>query len=80
MVLRIAARQCEQEDLVLKFALNGRDVAVDAPPDAPLLFVLNNDLDQHGGKFGAACRNAVRAPSSSMESRSGPVRCPLRLP
>src|ERR1044072_3462787 len=40
------------EDLVLKFSLNGKNVAVDAPPDAPLLFVLNNDLDQHGAKFG----------------------------
>ena len=30
----------------------GPNVAVDAPPEAPLLFVLNNDLDQHGAKFG----------------------------
>jgi len=37
---------------VLKFSLNGVDVAVDAPRDAPLLFVLNNDLDQYGAKFG----------------------------
>ena len=37
---------------MLKFTLNGTDVAVDAPPNAPLLFVLNNDLDQHGAKFG----------------------------
>ena len=37
---------------MLKFSLNGKGVAVDAPPDAPLLFVLNNDLDQHGAKFG----------------------------
>jgi len=48
----IAVEQCEQEDVVLKFTLNGTAVAVDAPPDAPLLFVLNNDLDQHGAKFG----------------------------
>jgi len=38
--------------LVLEFTLNGADVSVDAPADAPLLFVLNNDLDQHGAKFG----------------------------
>jgi aerobic-type carbon monoxide dehydrogenase small subunit (CoxS/CutS family) len=37
---------------VLEFKLNGADVSVDAPGDAPLLFVLNNDLDQHGAKFG----------------------------
>jgi nicotinate dehydrogenase subunit A len=37
---------------VLNFKLNGQDVSVDAPADAPLLFVLNNDLDQHGAKFG----------------------------
>jgi aerobic-type carbon monoxide dehydrogenase small subunit (CoxS/CutS family) len=37
---------------VLKFSLNGAAVTVDAPADAPLLFVLNNDLDQHGLKFG----------------------------
>jgi aerobic-type carbon monoxide dehydrogenase small subunit (CoxS/CutS family) len=37
---------------VLNFKLNGQDVSVDAPADAPLLFVLANDLDQHGAKFG----------------------------
>ncbi len=37
---------------MLEFILNGADVSVDAPADAPLLFVLNNDLDQHGAKFG----------------------------
>ena len=37
---------------MLNFKLNGQDVSVDAPADAPLLFVLANDLDQHGPKFG----------------------------
>lgn len=37
---------------MLNFKLNGADVSVDAPADAPLLFVLNNDLDVHGAKFG----------------------------
>ena len=37
---------------MLTFKLNGSDVSVDAPADAPLLFVLNNDLDIHGAKFG----------------------------
>jgi aerobic-type carbon monoxide dehydrogenase small subunit (CoxS/CutS family) len=31
---------------MLEFKLNGKDVSVDAPPEAPLLFVLTNDLDQ----------------------------------
>jgi len=37
---------------VLNFKLNGQDVSVDAPADAPLLFVLTNDLELHGQKFG----------------------------
>jgi ferredoxin len=37
---------------MLNFKLNGRDVSVHVPPEAPLLFVLNNDLDVHGLKFG----------------------------
>jgi nicotinate dehydrogenase subunit A len=37
---------------VLNFKLNGVDVSVDVAADAPLLFVLNNDLGQHGLKFG----------------------------
>src|SRR5690606_2425689 len=41
-----------KEDPVLNFKLNGADVSVDVPADAPLLFVLNNDLDVHGAKFG----------------------------
>jgi len=42
----------KKENLVLTFKLNGNDVSVDAPADAPLLFVLTNDLDMHGLKFG----------------------------
>lgn len=37
---------------MLNFKLNGKEISVDAPADAPLLFVLNNDLDMHGLKFG----------------------------
>lgn len=32
--------------------LNGRQVGVDVPADTPLLYVLRNDLDQHGPRFG----------------------------
>lgn len=37
---------------MLSFKLNGKDISLDAPPDAPLLLILTNDLDQHGAKFG----------------------------
>jgi CO/xanthine dehydrogenase Mo-binding subunit len=39
---------------MLSFKLNGKDVTVDAPGDAPLLFVLKNDLGIAGQKFGWA--------------------------
>jgi aerobic-type carbon monoxide dehydrogenase small subunit (CoxS/CutS family) len=45
-------RQQRKESPMLNFKLNGKDVSVDVPPEAPLLFVLNNDLDVHGLKFG----------------------------
>jgi nicotinate dehydrogenase subunit A len=32
--------------------VNGRDHAVDADPDTPLLYVLRNDLQLNGAKFG----------------------------
>lgn len=34
------------------FIVNGRDVQVQALPDTPLLYVLRNDLDLKGSKFG----------------------------
>lgn len=37
---------------MLNFKLNGQDVSIDAPPDATLLSVLINDLDENGAKFG----------------------------
>ncbi len=37
---------------MLEFKLNGKEVSVEAPAEAPLLFVLTNDMDQHGLKFG----------------------------
>jgi aerobic-type carbon monoxide dehydrogenase small subunit (CoxS/CutS family) len=37
---------------VLNFKLNGKEISVDAPAEASLLFVLTNDLEQHGLKFG----------------------------
>jgi nicotinate dehydrogenase subunit A len=45
-------KQSKQEGPVLNFRLNGQDVSVDAPAEASLLSVLNNDLQMHGLKFG----------------------------
>lgn len=36
----------------VEFELNGRRVAVEIDADVPLLYVLRNDLDQHGPRFG----------------------------
>ena len=32
--------------------VNGKTVSVNVPADTPLLYVLRNDLDQHGPRFG----------------------------
>ena len=32
--------------------VNGKQTSVDVPGDTPLLYVLRNDLDQHGPRFG----------------------------
>jgi nicotinate dehydrogenase subunit A len=37
---------------VVAFRLNGKNVNVDVPSDAPLLFVLMNDLQVNGAKYG----------------------------
>ena len=37
---------------MINFRLNGRDVSVDAPEEADLLYVLLNDLDINGSKLG----------------------------
>ena len=37
---------------MITFRLNGKDVSVDAGADAPLLYVLVNDLKTAGNKFG----------------------------
>jgi nicotinate dehydrogenase subunit A len=37
---------------MVKLTLNGVETTVDAPNDAPLLYVLRNDLSLNGAKFG----------------------------
>ena len=36
----------------LRLRLNGRSATANADPQTPLLYVLRNDLDQHGPRFG----------------------------
>ena len=48
-----------------KFQLNGKPVSADSwDPAQPLLYVLRNDLGQHGPKFGCGlgqCGDSARA-------------------
>ena len=37
---------------MVAFRLNGKNVSIDVPNDAPLLFVLTNDLKINGAKYG----------------------------
>jgi aerobic-type carbon monoxide dehydrogenase small subunit (CoxS/CutS family) len=39
-------------DRIRKLNVNGRDVRIDSLPDRPLLFVLREDLDLTGSKYG----------------------------
>ena len=39
-------------DRIRKLNVNGRDVRIDSPADRPLLFVLREDLDLTGSKYG----------------------------
>ena len=57
--------------------VNGKKVSVDLPLDTPLLYVLRNDLDQHGPRFGCglaqcgAC--AVQVDGEAMPSCVTPL-------
>ena len=37
---------------LVNLKVNGRSVSVDVDPSAPLLYILRNDLDLHGPRFG----------------------------
>ncbi len=67
---------------MVAFKLNGKDVRVEAPDAAPLLFVLANDLNMNGVKFGCgrsqcgACTvlidgNAVRSCQTQASAAAG---------
>lgn len=67
---------------MISFKLNGKGVQLDVPPDAPLLFVLANDLAMNGVKFGcgrAQCGSctvlldgeAVRSCQTSISAAGG---------
>lgn len=38
--------------MAIRFKLNGKDATVDVPPDTPLLYVLRDDLEINGSRFG----------------------------
>lgn len=38
--------------MATRFNLNGKDVSIDVPPDTPLLYVLRNDFEINGSRFG----------------------------
>ena len=38
--------------MAIRFKLNGKDATIDVPPDTPLLYVLRNDLELNGSRFG----------------------------
>ena len=38
--------------MATRFNLNGKDVSIDVPPDTPLLYVLRNDFQINGSRFG----------------------------
>jgi isoquinoline 1-oxidoreductase subunit alpha len=67
---------------VIKFAINGRDVEVDADPDTPLLWIVREQLGLTGTKYGcgiAACGactvhvdgKAVRSCSFALRTAQG---------
>jgi aerobic-type carbon monoxide dehydrogenase small subunit (CoxS/CutS family) len=55
----------------ISLKVNGQNRVVDADPETPLLYILRNDLQLNGPKYG--CGNAARAPSSSTATLSAPA-------
>ena len=44
----------------ISLKVNGATRVVDTDPTTPLLYVLRNDLDQHGPRFGCGLAPAAR--------------------
>src|SRR6185437_8795963 len=53
---RAASQRIREEEQLMSNTItvnvNGKDHAIDAPPDSMLLYALRNDLKLHGPKFG----------------------------
>src|SRR4051794_23621715 len=49
---RLAGAHKQQEDRMLKLNVNGRERSVDVEPEMPLVWVLRDELQLHGTKFG----------------------------
>jgi aerobic-type carbon monoxide dehydrogenase small subunit (CoxS/CutS family) len=51
--------------------VNGKNHTVDIDPSTPLLYILRNDLDLRGPRFGCGWASAAPVRSSLMEWRPG---------
>ena len=59
--------------MAISLTVNGTTRSVEAEPDTPLLYVLRNDFELNGAKFGAAVRNAAPARCSSTARSCAPA-------
>jgi nicotinate dehydrogenase subunit A len=46
-----------EDDMAINLKVNGSSWTVQAEPDTPLLYVLRNDLELNGAKFGCGLIN-----------------------
>src|SRR6266576_906258 len=58
--------------------VNGHTHSLDVDAATPLLYVLSDDLELRGAKFGCALANAAPARSSSKDNRFVPASRPYR--
>ena len=56
---------------LITLRVNGRSHTLDTDPATPLLYVLSDDLELRGPKFGCGLASAGPAPSSSKGRRCG---------
>ena len=59
--------------MAISLTVNGTTRSVEAEPDTPLLYVLRNDFELNGAKFGCGRRNAAPARCSSTARPCAPA-------
>ena len=57
----------------MRLTVNGTEYEVDVEPDMPLLWVLRDELNITGPKYGCGSRNVGLAPYMSMDLLFGPA-------